>query len=87
MFIAVRDDPTGPFYVAEVMEVSSKSITVQYYGTKHIVLANAVFRPCWNEVLSGDIVLAETIPDPDAWQNRTFTEYCGEIDLKDIQTV
>ncbi len=32
-FIAVRDDPKGPFYLAEIMEVSAKSITVQYYGT------------------------------------------------------
>jgi transposase InsO family protein len=26
-FVAVRDDPTGPFYLAEIMEVSSRSIT------------------------------------------------------------
>ncbi len=45
-FIAVRDDPTGPFYLAEVMEVSRKSIIVQYYGTHHIVLAEAIFKPC-----------------------------------------
>jgi hypothetical protein len=38
-------------------------------------------------VLSGDIVLAEIQPDAEAWNNRTFTEYCGEIDLKDIHTV
>ncbi len=86
-FIAVRYDPTGPFYLAEIMEVSPKSIIVQYYGTHHIALAEAIFKPCWNKVMSGDIVLAETIPDADAWNDRTFTEYCGETDLKDIHTV
>jgi hypothetical protein len=60
---------------------------VQYYGTHHIVLADAVFKPCWNEVLSGDIVLAEVIPDTDEWRDRTFVEYSEEIDLKDINTV
>jgi hypothetical protein len=86
-FIAVRDDPTGPFYLAEVMEVSNKSITVQYYGTHHIILAEAIFKPCWSEVLTGDIVLAEVIPDTDEWYDRTFIEYSGVIDLKDIYTV
>jgi hypothetical protein len=69
------------------MEVSPKSITVQYYGTRHIVLAEAVFKSCLNEVLTGDIVLAEIIPDADAWHDRTFVEYSGVIDLKDIHRV
>ncbi len=37
--------------------------------------------------MSGDIVLAEVIPDHDEWNDRTFIEYCDEIDLKDIHTV
>jgi hypothetical protein len=86
-FIAVRDDPTGPFYIAEIMLVSPKSITVQYYGTTHVVLADAVFKPCWNDSLGNDIVLAATLPTPAEWQNRQFSEYSGEIDLKDIRTV
>ena len=38
-------------------------------------------------MLSGDIVLAEVIPDADEWLDRTFVEYSGELDLKDIHTV
>ena len=40
------------------MRVSLKTITVQYYGTTQIVLADAVFKPCWHELMGGDIVLA-----------------------------
>jgi hypothetical protein len=38
-FIAIRDDPTGPFYVASVELVTAKSVTLHYYGTTGMVLA------------------------------------------------
>ncbi len=56
-------------------------------STTHIVLANAVFKPCWYEVTSGEIILVEVIPDNEDWNGRSFVEYCGEIDLRDIHTV
>ena len=34
-FIAVRDDATGPFYVAEIQDVSPRTLRVHYYGTTH----------------------------------------------------
>ncbi len=43
-FIAIRDEPTGPYYVALVQTVTAKCIRVQYYGTTGIVLADAVFN-------------------------------------------
>ncbi len=62
-FIAIRDDPTGPIYTATtVLEVSPTSIRVHYYGTTGIVLAEAIFKPCWHEPESSDIVLSWDCP-------------------------
>ena len=44
--IAVRDEPAGPIYVARIMYVDPKEITVHYYGCTEIALANATFKPC-----------------------------------------
>ncbi len=46
-FIAVRDEPHGPFFVALVTAITAKLLRVHYYGTHNIVLATAVFKPCW----------------------------------------
>jgi hypothetical protein len=86
-YIAIRDDPTGPIYVALVQEVSARSIRVHYHGTTGVVLADAIFKPCWNEVLGDDIVLEWECPEPLEWHDRQFIEYHGEIDLKDVHTV
>jgi hypothetical protein len=85
-FIAIRDDPTGPFYVAQIFELTETTITVQYFGTTHIVLADAIFKPCWHEVEGdNDILLSWKIP---VFENHVlFVEYSGTIDLKDIHTV
>jgi hypothetical protein len=85
-FIAIRDDPTGPFYVAQIFELSAETITVQYFGTTQIVLADAIFKPCWHEVAGdNDILLSWKIP---IFENHVlFIEYSGTIDLKDIHTV
>jgi hypothetical protein len=86
-FIAVRDDATGPFYVAEIQDVSPRTLRVHYYGTTHIILADAVFLPCWNEVHGDAIVLAAELPEPYDWNHVQYSDYWGEIDLKDIHTV
>jgi hypothetical protein len=84
-FIAIRDDPTGPFYVAQIFELTTTTITVQYFGTTQIVLADAIFKPCWHEVAGEDILLSWEIP---VFENHVlFIEYSGTIDLKDIHTV
>jgi hypothetical protein len=85
-FIAVRDEPLGPFYVALVLEVSPTSIRVHYYGTTGIVLAEAVFKPCWHAPDSSDIVLSWDCPSSDK-HPPYFIDYHGELDLQDISTV
>ncbi len=79
-FIAVRDDPTGPIYIAVVLEVSQTTVRVHYYGTTGIVLADAIFKPCWHEPDSATIVLSWDRPP-------ALIDYNGEMDLKDITTV
>ncbi len=63
-FIAVHDEPHGPFYVALVTAITAKLLRVHNYGTYNIVLATAVFKPCWNEVNGSDIVLQTDCPLP-----------------------
>ncbi len=86
-FIAVRDELHGPFYVAIVTAVTAKSLRVHYYGTYHVVLATAVFKPCWNEVNGSDIVLQTHCPMPAGYGSRDFEPYAGEMDLKDVNAV
>ncbi len=87
-FIVVRDDPTGPIYIATVLEVSQKSVHEHYYyyGTTGIILAETVFKPCWHEPESSDIVLSWDCPSSPDKHPPYFIGYHGEIDLKDINT-
>jgi hypothetical protein len=85
-FVAICDEPAGLFFVARVLLVISKSLTVHYYGCVEIVLASAVFKPCWHEVAGDDMILAVDMPDDPDHPTR-FVEYSGIIDLKDIHTV
>ncbi len=84
-FIAVRDEPKGPFFIALVDEVTLTQILVLYHGTTGVVLAEAVFKPCWHEVGGQDIILDWKRPEDTALHQ--YLEYTGEIDLKDIHTV
>jgi hypothetical protein len=86
-FIAIRDEPTGPFYVALVQTVTAKVIRVQYYGTTAIVLADAMFKPCWDDKNSDEILLQWDLPDSNDALHQQFVPYTGEIDLKDVHTV
>jgi hypothetical protein len=86
-FIAIRDNPGGPIYVAEVMDVRPATINVHYYGTTGIVLATAIFMPCWHEVLGTDIILNWDIPDYENHGMINFMNYSGEVDLDSIPDV
>ncbi len=86
-FIAIRDDPKGPFYVAKVEDVTPAKIQLHYYGTTGVVLAEAVFKPCWHAAGGTDIVLAWECPTDSLEQRLLFIDYHGEIDLKDVHTV
>jgi hypothetical protein len=86
-FITVRDEPNGPFYIALVQDVTDTLLRVHYYGTTSIVLATALFKPCWNEVNGSAIILLNDCPLPADYGFRTFEPYSGEMDLKDVNTV
>ena len=62
-FIAVRDSPGEPFYIATVKTINTKSIKVQYLGCTQVDLERAVFRPCWHLPNSNIIKLAVTQPN------------------------
>jgi hypothetical protein len=79
--IAIRDDPTGPIYLAEVADLQPTYVNLHYDGTTGLILATAVFKPCWHEVSSNEILL-----DLDPF-HMMFSPYSGEVDLKDILTV
>jgi hypothetical protein len=85
-FIAIRDEPAGPFYVAEVMAVDETSVNLHYYGCTAIVLAAAVFLPCWHEIASNEIVLSSECPEPYD-DIITFIPYSGNVDKQDIHLV
>jgi hypothetical protein len=55
-FIAIRDEPTGPFYVARVESLLDKTISVHYYGCTGIVLDTVIFKPCWHRVDDTEIL-------------------------------
>jgi hypothetical protein len=86
-FIAIRDDPTGPIYLALVQDISDTCLTLHYYGTTTVVLADAIFKPCWHEVAGNEIALDWNCPDDLDWHPRQFVDYSGEIDLKDVHSV
>jgi hypothetical protein len=79
-FIAVRDDPIGPFYIARVTVVAARRISLHYYGCREVLLQNAVFHPCWHKPGSDAITLHLTCP-------AANIAYAGTIDLKDISNV
>jgi hypothetical protein len=84
-FIAIRDSPTGPFYVAEIQDVNATSIRVHYFGTTHMVLKEAIFKPCWHAAGETDILLSWGVPQ---FANHVvFVDYNGTIDLQDVHTV
>ncbi len=86
-FIAICDEPTGPYYVALVQNVTAKILGVHYYGTTGIILADAVFKPCWNQKDSGAILSQWDEPARSDGRTRPFVPYTGEIDFKDVHTV
>jgi len=62
-FIAVRDSPGEPFYIATVKTIRTKSIKVQCLGCTQTDLERAVFRPCWHLPNSNYIKLAIAPPN------------------------
>jgi hypothetical protein len=68
------------------MAVDETSINLHYYGCTAIVLAAAVFYPCWHEIASNKIVLASECPEPYD-DIITFIPYSGNVNKQDIHLV
>ena len=68
------------------MTVRPESVNLHYYGCTEVVLAAAVFKPCWHEIASNDIVLAKESPQPYD-DHITHIPYAGDVDIKDIHLV
>ena len=81
-FIAARDEPDGPFYLAKTLAIATTTITVHYYGCSApngaIVLSRAKFLPCWHLSDSNDVVLAPTAPP-------NTIAHTGSIDIDSLQ--
>jgi hypothetical protein len=69
------------------MDVRPSTIALHYYGTIGIVLATAIFKPCWHEVTGTDILLDWNCPEFEKHGMLNFTPYSGDIDLDSIHSV
>jgi hypothetical protein len=69
------------------MEMQPDTVVLHYYGTTGIVLANAIFMPCWHEVNGTDILLNWDCPEFENHGTLNFTPYSGEVDLISIPDV
>ena len=61
-FVAIRDEPNSPFYIAKVTDVTESNIEVHYYGSTQPDLSRAIFRPAWHLPDSDTFLLANTAP-------------------------
>jgi hypothetical protein len=62
-FIAVRDEPDGPFYIALVKSVTATIATVHYYGSVNPDLPKAKFLPCWH-LPNNDLMRRQLLQPP-----------------------
>ncbi len=79
-YIAIRDDAVGPFYVARITAISTRTVTLHYYGCREVILQNAVFCPAWHRHGSDAITLSHECPE-------NLIAYSGIIQLKTIRHV
>jgi hypothetical protein len=85
-FIALRDDPTGPFYLAKVESPLARTVTVHYYGCTGMMLDTAIFKPCWHRVDGNEIVLSWVCAGGVVNGRPTVVPYSGTLDLRGIHT-
>jgi hypothetical protein len=81
-YIAVRDEPEGPFYLAKTVDILATTISVHYFGCTNPDISRAKFLPCWH--LPND----DQIQRP-AIQPPNHIPYTGtlEIDSLDVLLV
>ncbi len=76
-FIAIRDEPEGWFFLAEITTVGSTFIIVHYFGTRSADLTKAKFYPSWHLRTQQHIALSATEPDH-------HIKYTGLIEMDSI---
>jgi hypothetical protein len=80
-FIAVRDEPNSPFYIALVTEVTDVDISLHYYGSTTRDIRIAKFRPCWHVDNSNEIFLTKHAAPPN------MTKYTGIIQFDSVENL
>jgi hypothetical protein len=79
-FIAIRDEPNSPFYIAKVTDVTDVGICVHYYGCTNPDISRAIFRPAWHLPNSDVIILANSVPDG-------AVKYSGVIQFESLRNL
>jgi hypothetical protein len=60
--VAVRDDPSSPYYLASAIQIAASNITVHYFGCTQRDIQRATFRPAYHFADSDSIILSATRP-------------------------
>jgi len=79
-FIAVRDEPDGPFYVAKVTAVTEATIAVHYYGSTNPDISRAKFLPCWH--MPGSDLMRRSTLNP-----ANMIPYSGSLDINSLDVL
>ena len=79
-FIAIRDEPDGPFYIAKVKTVTDTTISVHYYGSTNPDVSKAKFLPCWH-LPNNDVMRRQILPPPN------HIPYSGELEIASLDVL
>jgi hypothetical protein len=79
-FIAVRDEPDGPFYIAKVKTVTDTTISVHYYGSTNPDVSKAKFLPCWH-LPNNDLMRRQLLQPPN------HLPYSGDLEIASLDVL
>jgi transposase InsO family protein len=79
-FVAVRDEPDGPFYIALVKSVTATAVAVHYYGPVNPELPKAKFLPCWH-LPNNDLMRRQLLQPPN------HIPYSGELEIASLDVL
>ena len=79
-FVAIRDEPHTPFYLAKATDVTDIGVNVHYFGCTNPDISKATFRPAWHLPHSDQMILSTNVP-------RGTIEYTGAIEFDSLRNV
>jgi hypothetical protein len=79
-FVAIRDEPNTPFYLAKVTDVTDVGVNVHYFGCTNPDISKATFRPAWHLPLQDQMILSTNAP-------RGTIEYSGAIEFDSLRNL